>query len=130
MDAASGMRGEHWGGPVLLFPTAGGDVEEIERMQVIGALWPLIEAGRIKVHSRGTAWPGGHGSRGSTPRAIARSLQNRFDGFVEQEVVPAIRPIAAPRTSRSQGRGRFHRRLHRCGITVPPSPTRSKQRLR
>ena len=30
-------RWGHWGAPVLLFPTAGGDAEEIERMQVIGA---------------------------------------------------------------------------------------------
>ncbi len=45
------VRWGHWGQPVLVFPTAGGDAEEIERMQLIGALWPLIEAGRIKVYS-------------------------------------------------------------------------------
>ncbi len=45
------VRWGHWGQPVLVFPTAGGDAEEIERMQVIAALAPLIEAGRIKVYS-------------------------------------------------------------------------------
>ncbi|MGH9388656.1 MAG: esterase family protein, partial [Vicinamibacteria bacterium] len=39
------------GTPVLLFPTAGGDAEEIERFQVIDVLAPLLEAGRIKVYS-------------------------------------------------------------------------------
>ena len=45
------VRWGHWGQPVLVFPTAGGDAEEIERMELVGALWPLIEAGRIKVYS-------------------------------------------------------------------------------
>jgi esterase/lipase superfamily enzyme len=95
VDAASGMRGDggplgHWGAPVLLFPTAGGDAEEIERMHVIGALWPLIEAGRIKVYScdsiAGRAWLSKQHASG-----YCALLQNRFDEFVEQEVVAAIR---------------------------------------
>ena len=32
------VRWGHWGQPVLIFPTAGGDAEEIERMHLIGAL--------------------------------------------------------------------------------------------
>src|SRR4051794_28461987 len=44
-------RWGHYGTPVLVFPTAGGDAEEIERNGVIGALWPMIETGRIKVYS-------------------------------------------------------------------------------
>ena len=39
------------GAPVLLFPTAGGDLEEVERFGLIGALEPLLAAGRIKVYS-------------------------------------------------------------------------------
>ena len=39
------VRWGHWGQPVLVFPTAGGDAEEIERMQLIGALGPLIDGG-------------------------------------------------------------------------------------
>ena len=45
------VRWGHYGTPVMLFPTAGGDAEEVERMHLIGALRPLIEAGRIKVYS-------------------------------------------------------------------------------
>jgi len=58
------VRWGHWGQPVLVFPTAGGDAEEIERMHLIGVLGPLIEAGRIKVDAeRRTSmigvWAGG-----------------------------------------------------------------------
>src|SRR5690606_31604528 len=35
-----------YGQPLLLFPTAGGDAEEVERMHLIGALGPLIEGGK------------------------------------------------------------------------------------
>ena len=83
-------RWGHWGVPVLLFPTAGGDAEEIERMQVVAALRPLIEEGRIKVYScdsvAGSAWISKQHSWG-----YCSLLQNRFDEFVHQEVVPAIR---------------------------------------
>lgn len=83
-------RWGHWGLPVLLFPTAGGDAEEIERMGVIGALWPLIEGGRIKVYScdsvAGRAWISKEHGAGH-----CAFLQNQFDAFIRDEVVPAIR---------------------------------------
>jgi len=82
-------RWGHWGQPVLLFPTAGGDAEECERMHVIGALMPLIEAGRIKVFSMdsiaGRAWAD------KKPFGYSIALQNAFDDCVAHEVVPAIR---------------------------------------
>lgn len=83
-------RWGHWGSPVLLFPTAGGDALEIERMGVVDALRPMLEAGRIKLYScdsvAGQAWVSGHAPSGHTAW-----LQNRFDDFVYREVVPAIR---------------------------------------
>jgi len=83
-------RWGHFGTPVLLFPTAGGDAEEVERFHLISAIWPLIEAGRIKVYScdsvAGKAWI----QEGHAPIYRAR-LQNAFDSFVYREVVPAIR---------------------------------------
>ena len=45
------LAGVTTGRPVLLFPTAGGDFEEVERHGLIAALAPLIDAGRIKVYS-------------------------------------------------------------------------------
>jgi esterase/lipase superfamily enzyme len=83
-------RWGHYGRPVLLFPTAGGDAEEAERMRVIDALSPLIEAGRIKVYSPDS----------TAGRAIAvregsddhRSwLLNQYHEAIANEVVPAIR---------------------------------------
>ena len=79
-----------YGTPVLLFPTAGGDAEEIERFHVIDALGDLIGAGRIKVYScdsvAGRTWVKAEGSE--RHRAW---VQNQFHGFVAQELVPAIR---------------------------------------
>jgi len=83
-------RWGHFGRPVLLFPTAGGDAEEIERMQMIDALQPLLESGRIKVYScdsiAGRALAAGWGS--VEHRCW---LLNQFEEYVAFEVVPAIR---------------------------------------
>jgi len=83
-------RWGHWGTPVLLFPTAGGDADEVERMGIIAAVWPLIEAGRVKLYSvdsvAGRAWiEGGHSTE------YCCLLQNRFDECMYREVVPHIR---------------------------------------
>lgn len=83
------VRWGHFGTPVLVFPTAGGDADEIERMGLIGALWPLLEAGRIKVYSldsiAGRAW-----LQKLDPRHCSW-LQNQFDALIYHEIVPAIR---------------------------------------
>ncbi|MFT5220356.1 MAG: esterase/lipase superfamily enzyme [Gammaproteobacteria bacterium] len=84
------VRWGHMGKPVLLFPTAGGDAEEVERFHLIGVLMPLIEAGRIKVYSTdslaGKAWISKQHSA-----EYCSHLQNRFDALIYQEIVPAIR---------------------------------------
>jgi esterase/lipase superfamily enzyme len=81
------------GTPVLLFPTAGGDALEVERMQVIAAVLPLIEAGRARIYSMdsvaGRAWAE------KKPADYCSRLQNAFDACVVQEVVPAIRTDCA-----------------------------------
>ena len=83
------VRWGYMGKPVLLFPTAGGDAEEVERFHLIGVLTPLIEAGRIKVYSTdsvaGKAWI----SKQHSPQYCSR-LQNMFDALVYHEIVPAI----------------------------------------
>jgi esterase/lipase superfamily enzyme len=84
------VRWGHFGTPVLLFPTAGGDAEEVERFHLIRVLEPLIDAGRIKVYSTdsvaGRAWISGEHSAEYCSR-----LQNLFDEFVFAEIAPAIR---------------------------------------
>jgi len=73
-----------------VFPTAGGDAEEIERFQLIAALSPLLEAGRIKVYSTDSV-----ACRvllaGEAPPSHCSWLMNQFDAFLYHEVVPAIR---------------------------------------
>jgi esterase/lipase superfamily enzyme len=84
------VRWGTFGAPVLLFPTAGGDAEEVERFKLIYVLQPLIEAGRIKVYSTdsiaGKAWTSKQHSA-----EYCSHLQNMFDSLVYREIVPAIR---------------------------------------
>ncbi len=78
-----------FGQPVLIFPTAGGDAEEIERFKLIHVLGPLIEAGRIKVYSpdsvAGRVWFNKEGSTGHR-----MWMQHQFHEWIRHEVVPAI----------------------------------------
>jgi esterase/lipase superfamily enzyme len=78
------------GKPVLLFPTAGGDAEEIERFHVIDVLAPLLEAGRIKVYSCDSV-AGRAILAGESSRDHQMWMLNRFQQFVYHELVPAIR---------------------------------------
>jgi esterase/lipase superfamily enzyme len=82
-------RWGHWGRPVLLFPTAGGDAEECERMQMIAALGPLIDAGRVKIYSLDSL--AGRALAAKWGSDEHRSwLMNRFQEMVAREIVPAI----------------------------------------
>jgi esterase/lipase superfamily enzyme len=84
------VRWGHWGTPVLILPTAGGDAEEVERMGALAAIRHLVEAGRIKVYScdsiGGRALAAGWGTV-----AYRCWLLNRYQEAVAEEVVPAIR---------------------------------------
>jgi esterase/lipase superfamily enzyme len=79
-----------YGTPVLLFPTAGGDAEEVERFWMMRVLAPLLEGGKIKVYScdsvAGRAMVTQEGSPGHR-----QWLLNQFHQYVRHEVVPAIR---------------------------------------
>ena len=77
------------GTPVLAFPTAGGDAEEIERFHLVDACGDLLEHGRIKLYSvdsvNGRALLSGEGDSGRQAW-----IQCRFFEFLRHEVVPAI----------------------------------------
>ena len=83
------VRWGDFGTPVLLFATAGGDADEIERFGLVDALGGLLAAGRIKLYSvdsiAGRSW-----IQRDDPRH-SMWLQGRFDAMVYNEVVPAIR---------------------------------------
>lgn len=78
------------GQPVLVFPTAGGDAEEIERFLMIRVLEPLLTAGRIKVYScdsiGGQAWF----DKSKSPEH-RMWMQHQYHQYIKHEVVPAIR---------------------------------------
>ena len=78
------------GTPVLLFATAGGDAEEIERFHVIDSLSELLEAGRIKVYSCDSVAGRTMLAREGSPQH-QMSVLSRFQQFVYYELVPAIR---------------------------------------
>jgi esterase/lipase superfamily enzyme len=84
------VRWGHFGKPVLLFPTAGGDCEEIERFHVITVLQPLIDEGRIKVYSCDSV-AGRIMLREEGPPEHRMWMLNMFQQYIRYEVVPAIR---------------------------------------
>ena len=84
------VRWGNYGQPVIVFPTAGGDAEEIERMQLVGALGSLVEAGKIKVYSCDSVAGAALLAREGNPQH-QMWLQNQFQQYVRHEVVPAIR---------------------------------------
>lgn len=76
--------------PFLIFPTAGGDAEEIERFLVVDALAEYLEQGLVKIYScdsvAGRAMLAGEGTA-----EHRMHLMDRFLEFVGRELVPAIR---------------------------------------
>lgn len=77
------------GVPVLVFPTAGGDAEEIERFGLVESLGGLMEAGRIKVYSVDSI-PGRSLLQRRDPKQTAW-LFNAFAAALRAEIAPAIR---------------------------------------
>lgn len=84
------VRWGHFGQPVVVFPTAGGDAEEIERMRLLDACGDLINAGRIKVYSCDSVAGRAMVNEEGTPRYRTWVL-NQFHQFVYHELVPAVR---------------------------------------
>jgi len=83
-------RWGHFGLPVIVFPTAGGDAEEIERMHLVDALGGLLEAGRIKVYSCDST-AGAVIMRGEGSPGFRGAMLKAYQEFVRYELIPAIR---------------------------------------
>lgn len=77
------------GVPFLIYPTAGGDAEEIERFLVIDTLSEYLEQGLIKVYSCDSVF-GRALVTGEGTAEHRQALANRFLDFVGAELVPAI----------------------------------------
>ncbi|ADU46661.1 esterase family protein [Intrasporangium calvum] len=78
-----------YGVPVLLFPSAGGDAEEVERFEMVAHLRPLIDAGRAKIYSCDSVAGRAMMDRVGTPDHRL-ALFNAFHQAVAEEVIPAI----------------------------------------
>ena len=78
------------GVPILLFPTAAGDAEEIERFLVIDTLAEYLEAGRVKIYSCDSVGGRVMLSQEGSPAYRMRVL-DRFQAFIRSELVPAVR---------------------------------------
>jgi len=78
-----------YGIPLLLFPTAGGDAEEVERFFLIKQLEPFLHEGRLKIYSvdslNGRTWL----TSDSVPHRVW--IQQQFDRFIKNELVPFVR---------------------------------------
>ena len=84
------VRWGHFGKPMIVFPTAGGDAEEIERMWLVDAVGEYLEAGRVKIYSCDSV-AGARMMRGDGSPRYRGAVLNAFHEFVRHEMIPAIR---------------------------------------
>jgi len=88
-DEITVVRWGTFGRPVLVFPSAGGDAEEIERFGLVEACGPLLAEGRIKLYSVDSV--AGQAMITKAGSAEHRMwLLSQFHECVRREVVPAI----------------------------------------
>ena len=101
----------HYGSPLLVFPTSGGDHGEYEGQSMIGALAHHIENGRVKVFAvdsvNNEGWLNSH----AHPRHRSW-LQVQYDDYVAREVAPFIhthcRTPGLPITTSGSSFGAYH----------------------
>ena len=102
-----------------MFPTAGGDAEEIERFHLVTAVGEFLADGKVKLYSvdslAGRAWL----TEDSTQRLGRDAVQNQFDAAIYHEVLPAIRKDCGDDDHRDRHGRRQPRRLQRAGVPVP-----------
>ncbi len=80
----------HWGAPMILFPTSGGDEHEYERQGLIASIGEFIEAGKVKAFCVNLNHGDAFGNRGAHP--LHRSwMQRQYDGYIRHEVIPFAR---------------------------------------
>ena len=83
------VRWGTYGVPVLVFPTAGGDAEEIERFGLIDACGPLLAEGKVKLYSVDSV-AGQDMITKAGPPGHRMWVLSQFHEAVRWEVVPAI----------------------------------------
>ncbi len=113
----------HWGPPMLVFPTSGGDEWEMDRQGMIAALADFIDAGRVKVFTVNDNSGDAFYNKGAHP--VHRSyMQAQYDAYVRFEVVPFIRRQAGIGRVGLVGIGHAQVRVDQIGDTVQPVTVR------
>lgn len=88
-DEITMVRWGTYGRPVLVFASAGGDAEEIERHGLVDACGQLLAAGRVKLYSVDSVAGRAMMTKAGSPE-YRTWLLNQFHDCVRREVVPAI----------------------------------------
>lgn len=88
-DEITLVRWGTFGRPVLVFPSAGGDAEEIERNGLVDACGQLIAEGRVKLYSVDSVAGQAMMIKAGSPEHRTWLL-NQFHDCIRREVVPAI----------------------------------------
>jgi esterase/lipase superfamily enzyme len=80
----------HWGPPLIMFPTSGGDEWEYERQGMIGAIAEYIDGGRVKAFCVNVNHGDSFANHGAHP--LHRSwMQRQYDAYIRHEVIPLVR---------------------------------------
>ena len=110
----------HWGPPLLGFPTSAGDEWELEGQGLIGALAPLIDAGRVKFFSVNSVNSAGFYNKGAHPFHRSYVKRNSTLTFVRKWFL-LFTTTASRGTSRSR---RWARRSARITLQTRSSSIR------
>ncbi|HVE73756.1 MAG TPA: alpha/beta hydrolase-fold protein [Mycobacteriales bacterium] len=79
----------HHGRPVLVFPSSQGQADDYENNGMVGALQPLLEAGRLKLFLL-DSWDSGSWYRHDLPLEERAQLAEAYERWVTQGVVPLV----------------------------------------
>jgi esterase/lipase superfamily enzyme len=80
----------HYGMPLLVFPTSGGNEWEYENMHMVGALAQHIEAGKVKLFCVDSVNNESWYNQAAHPRHRSY-VQAMYDAYIASEVAPFIR---------------------------------------
>lgn len=79
----------HWGPPLLVFSTSGGDEWEMDRQGMISALAGFIDEGRVKIFAVNANLSDSFANKDAHPSHRSH-MQVEYDAYVRHEVVPFI----------------------------------------
>jgi esterase/lipase superfamily enzyme len=101
----------HYGDPLLVFPTSGGDEREYEGQGMVDALGHHVDAGKVKIVCVNTVNNQSWYDKGAHPRHRS-FMQAMYDAYVADEVVPFIyeqcRTPGIPITTTGASFGAYH----------------------